>query len=74
MTGATPSPSSPSPSPPSHPGHDRQEGGVVYHVDPSEGSLLTDSLEGGRRYLVSLSLENAVGHQDYSLSGEWRAI
>ena len=48
----------------------RQEGGVVYHVDPSDRSLLTHPLEAGRRYLVSFSLENVLGEQYYSLSGE----
>ena len=49
----------------------RQEEGVVYHVDPSAGSLLTRPLETGRRYLVTVSLENSHGEQSYSLTGRW---
>ena len=48
----------------------RQEGGVVYHVDPSAGQLLSQPLPSGQRHLVTLTLENQVGIQDYSLSGK----
>lgn len=48
----------------------RQKGGVVYHVEPSVGSLLSLPLKAGRRYLVTLSLENQVGIQEYRISGE----
>ena len=55
---------------PESPRSRRQEGGVIYHVDPSASSLRSGVLEGGRRYLVSLSLENSLGQQSYSLSGQ----
>lgn len=48
----------------------RQGEGVVYHVEPSARSLQSQPLQAGRRYLVTLTLENQIGTQEYSLSGK----